>query len=373
MKETFTFHMPVGVVYESGLSLKLDTWIKGDHVLIICDPFLHQNGTAQRIGQSLTGKVVDYFSAIEPNPSCESVDLVAEKARALSANCIIGLGGGSAMDVSKMVSYLATHQGSIYDYYSGGTKTLEKREAELVLIPTTSGTGSEVTNVGVYTNRKVGIKMPLVTDCFWADLAILDPDLTYTLPQAVTASTGMDAFCHAIEAYWNKESQPMCDMLALGAMKSILETIKTAYEHPKNAEARGRMLQASLIAGVAFSQTRTTGIHALSFPLTTEFGANHGTACAITLPAFIRCCKQGELEKLTALAQYLGYSTVDKFADGVENLMETMSMPTRLHQIGVKREDLPHITQVGLGAAIIHLTPVTMNADSVYALLESIL
>lgn len=373
MKENFSFHMPVRVVYEKGISQKLNQYITSDTVLLICDPFLYQNGTAEKIGQSLVGKTVAYFSDIEPNPSCESVDLAAAKAREISANCIVGLGGGSAMDVSKIVTYLATHEGSIYDYYSGGSKKLVKREAELVLIPTTSGTGSEVTNVGVYTNKKVGIKMPLVTDCFWADVAVLDPELTYTLPPAVTASTGMDAFCHAIEAYWNKESQPMCDMLALGAMKSIMENIKTAYKKPQDQEARGYMLQASLIAGVAFSQTRTTGIHALSFPLTTEFGANHGTACAITLPAFIRCCKEGSMEKLTALSNYLGYATADKLADAVEDLMETMGLPTRLHQIGVKESDLEHITKVGLGAAIIQLTPAEMNEKTVYELLESIL
>ncbi len=373
MKNDFSYHMPVRVVYDNGISRKLGQYVHGDNILLICDPFLYQNGVAEAIGKSLEGKNVQYFSKIEPNPSCESVDEAAAQARAMNADCIIGLGGGSSMDVSKIVSCLVSNEGSIYDYYSGGTRTLQPRKTMLILIPTTAGTGSEVTNVGVFTNRKIGIKMPLVTDCFWADMAVLDPELTYSLPAPVTASTGMDAFCHAIEAYWNKESQPMCDMLALGAMKLILANIKKAYDCPNDTEARGNMLKASLIAGVAFSQTRTTGIHALSFPLTTEFHASHGTACSITLPAFIRLCDEGSHDKLMALANYLGFEDVQAMADGVEALMVSMKMPVRLHELGVTENDLDHITEVGLGAAIIQLTPAVMNHDTVKQLLHSIL
>ena len=374
MKPDFHYYMPVRVVYDAGISKKLGQYVHGSNILLICDPFLYQSGAAKAIGDSLEGKHVEYFSKIEPNPSCESVDEAAAQARAMQADCIIGLGGGSSMDVSKIVSCLTTNDGSIYDYYSGGTRQLQGRKTMLILIPTTAGTGSEVTNVGVFTNRKIGIKMPMVNDCFWADMAVLDPELTYSLPAPVTASTGMDAFCHAIEAYWNKESQPICDMLALGAMKQILENIENAYHNPKDTAARGAMLQASLIAGIAFSQTRTTGIHAISFPLTTEFHASHGTACSITLPAFIRLCGRGERrEKLTVLANYLGYADVAALADAVEALMERMQMPTRLHQLGVQESDLDHLTEVGLGAAIIQLTPAVMNRETVRALLASIL
>lgn len=373
MKQSFSYHMPVQVLYDNGICKQLAPYVRGENVLVICDPFLYQNGVAAAIGESLNGKNVQYFSAIEPNPSCESVDAAAAQARAMNAECIIGLGGGSSMDVSKIVSCLVTNPGSIYEYYSGGTRTLQPRETMLILIPTTAGTGSEVTNVGVFTNRKIGIKMPLVTDCFWADIAVLDPELTYSLPAPVTASTGMDAFCHAIEAYWNRESQPICDMLALGAMKLILKNIKRAYDCPTDVTARGNMLKASLIAGIAFSQTRTTGIHAISFPLTTQFHASHGTACSITLPAFIRLCGKSNGEKLDALADELGHTDVAAFADAVETLMESMHMPTRLHELGVTEADLEEITNVGLGAGIIQLTPATMDHDTVYALLRSIL
>jgi alcohol dehydrogenase len=369
----FKFYMPTQVRFGEGAATKIVDYIEGKNVLIVCDPFLYKSGVAKKIGDSLEGKLIVYFSEVEPNPSCESVDHAAEVARKIQADCIIGIGGGSSLDISKMVACLVTNEGSIYDYYAGGKKVLSKRKTGLICIPTTAGTGSEVTNVAVFTNKRAGIKMPFVTNEFWADYAIIDPEMTYTLPPAITASTGMDAFCHAIEAYWNKESQPITDMIAMGAISSILKYIKTAFDEPNNIEARSEMAKASLMAGVAFSQTRTTGIHAISFPLTTEFGASHGTACSITLTAFIRISGEQKLGKMNKLVEFLGYESIESFADSVESLMASMNMPTRLHQIGVKESDLKHIAGVGLGAPIIHLTPAVMNEETVYTLLKSIL
>ena len=369
----FSYCMPSRIVLGKGSTAKIGSYVQGKNVLIICDPFLYQCGVAEKIGAHLADCRVAYFHEIEPNPSCESVDAATAVAREMGAETVVGIGGGSSMDVSKIVSCLVREEGSIYDYYSGGTRVLSNRTTRLICIPTTAGTGSEVTNVGVYTNRKKGIKMPFVSDQFWPDVALLDPELTYSLPPAVTASTGMDAFCHAIEAYWNKDSQPISDALAVEAMRLILANIKAAYDDGRNEEARENMQLASLLAGVAFSQTRTTGIHAVSFPLTTEYGASHGTACSITLPAFIRISGEGAGEKMARLCATLGFGGIQELADAVEALMVSMAMPVRLSQLGVKEEALDHITEVGLGAAIIQLTPATMNHDTVRALLHSIL
>ena len=374
MINKFYYHMPTEIFFGPGVSKNnLNQLLSGNNVLIISDPFLYQNGIAQQIGESLKGKNVHYFSEIEPNPSCETVDKAAEIARKIKADCIIGLGGGSSLDVSKITACLAGETGSIYDYYAGGKRQFTQRKAVLVCIPTTAGTGSEVTNVGVYTDKKTETKMPMVHEFFWADATLIDPQLTYTLPPAVTASTGMDAFCHAVEAYWNQDSQPITDWVAMGAMKLILENIKCAYDNPENQEARGNMMLASLTAGIAFSQTRTTGIHALSFPLTSEFGVSHGTACAITLPAFIRLSVQQKQEKMEQLAAFLGLVSVEDMADSIETLMRSMNMPVRLSQLGIRQENLEHIAQVGMNAAIIHLTPAHMDQESVLQLLRSIL
>ena len=369
----FSYCMPSRIVLGRGSTGRISEYVQGNRVLIVCDPFMEKCGKAQEVAAQMPECEVALFSGIEPNPSCESVDAATEAARRHGATTVVGIGGGSALDVSKIVACLATQEGSIYDYYAGGTRKLGKRTVRLICIPTTSGTGSEVTNVGVYTNSRTHIKMPFVTQEFWPDVALLDPELTFTLPPSVTASTGMDAFCHAIESYWNKGSQPISDALAVEAMRLILKYIKKAYDDGADIEAREQMQMASLLAGIAFSQTRTTGIHALSFPLTTEYGASHGTACSITLPAFIRVVKEGAKAKMAALCGALGYADTDEMAEAIEALMVSMNMPVRLSQIGVKEEELDNITKVGLGAAIIQLTPAAMNEETVKKLLRGIL
>ena len=368
MDRVFQFLMPTKIICGEGRAFQIGELVKGTNVLLISDPFLLESGISRKIGESLRGKNVSYYGKIAPNPSCECVDEVAEAARKAKADCVIGLCGGSSLDVAKIVACLLDNPGSIYDYYGGGSGQLQGRTAQLVCVPTTAGTGSEVTNVGVYTNSKTGKKVPMLSQLFWPDIALVDSALTHTVPTSVTASTGMDAFCHAIEAYWNKESQPICDMVAMRAMSLILGNIKKAFDNPADSGARGAMSEASVLAGVAFSQTRTTGIHALSFPLTVDYGLSHGEACALTLPAFIRVSGEGKAAKMQALCDSLGYRDIRQLADGVEALMQSMGMRVRLS----KEMDIDHIAEVGLEAAIIHLSPAEMNKETVTALLRSI-
>lgn len=371
--EVFNHWIPTKIYFSKGISNNLKDYIKGKNVLILSDPFIKDSGIAEKIGNSLINKNVKYFSEIEPNPSGDTVDLATKLARDHNTDCVLGIGGGSAMDVSKIVACLTTDSGSIYDYYSGGKRKLSSRKTQLICIPTTAGTGSEVTNVGVFTNLETNVKMPMVHDELWPDIAIIDPELTYTLPAVVTASTGMDAFCHAIESYWNKESQPISDYISLGAMKLILENIENAYKEPENIEARTAMSLASLLAGLAFSQTRTTGIHALSFPLTSEFGASHGTACSISLPPFIRLVGKEKSKKMEVLAKFLGFLSVEELAQSIYELMSRMNMPLRLSDLGVEEKDISHIAEVGLKAQIIQLTPAIMTQETVEELLLSYL
>ncbi len=369
----FKYFMPTQLVLENGAIKQLSTLVKGKKVLIVCDPFIYQSGLAQKVADKIGTDEVAFFSKIEPNPSCDTVDNATVMGREMKADVVIGIGGGSSMDTSKMVSCLVDDIGSIHDYYSGGTREITGRKTQLICIPTTAGTGSEVTNIGVYTNKEKGIKMPFASPYFWPDIALIDPELTYTLPAGFTASTGMDAFCHAIESYWNINANPISDALAVSAMELILNNIKKAYDHPKDIEARQNMSLASMMAGVAFSQTKTTGIHALSFPLTTDFGQSHGVACAITLPAFIKLSYEGAKDKLDVLIKRFNYKDINDFSNSIESLMNDMGVPTRLSQIGVKESDLDRITDIGMMAPLIDFTPANMTKEVVHHLLKSIL
>jgi alcohol dehydrogenase len=369
----FNFHMPTRVIFEEALTKDLKRIVRGSHLLMMCDPFLYKNGTAQKIAESTQMGNITYFCDIEPNPSFRTIDKATEFARQFGADVVIGLGGGSVMDASKMVACLIENEGNICDYYRDNGKKIMSRGVKLICIPTTSGTGSEVTNIGVYTNTDTGIKMPFASDYFWPDIAIIDPELTYTLPMNVTASTGMDAFCHAIEAYWSINSNPVSDSISLSVLKNIIENIETACFEPINATARRNMAYASMMAGISFSQTKTTAIHAVSFPLTSDFGASHGLACSITLPAFIKFAYDGCKSKMDYMLTILGYNSIDNFANEIEKLLQRIGLPTTLGELNITEDDLGHIVDVSMKAPLIAFSPVKLDNENLYKLLKSIL
>jgi alcohol dehydrogenase len=369
----FNYYMPTKLVFEDGAIQQLGELVTGDSLLMMCDPFLYNNGMAEEVAKQTGITNVVYFHEIEPNPSCQTVDKATTLARENKVNVVIGLGGGSAMDASKMVSCLIDNEGSILDYYSSGDRELKPRKAQLICIPTTAGTGSEVTNIGVYTNKDTGIKMPFASPYFWPDIALVDAGLTHTLPAHITASTGMDAFTHAIEAYWSVNANPISDALSISVIRTILDNIETAVKDPTNVEARKNMAFASVTAGISFSQTKTTAIHAVSFPLTVDFGASHGLACSITLPAFTKFVYQGNVEKMDYLMTILGYDSIDAFVERLGSVMTNIGLQTRLSELGVKETDLDHIVDVSMKAALINFTPVKVTRENLYILLKSIL
>ena len=368
MKKEFNLHIPTSVYFGENKSKDLGNFTKGKNVLIICDPYFFKAGVANSIGKNTDADNVYYYSDIIPNPTLECLTKASEYAKSNKVNVVVGLGGGSALDVSKAVASLINEDFTIYEFLDQSLH-FGKRDTELILIPTTAGTGSEVTNVGVFNHELTGKKSPIVEENFWADIAIVDSTLTYTTPAHITASTGMDAFCHAIEAYWNKNSNPICDAISMNALEMIINNIEMAYKSPEDKNSRSNMMLASLMAGISFSQTRTTGIHALSFPITTDFNVDHGTSCAINLPAFIRLFIKNRNRKMEKLSNYLGFSNVENFANKIEEIMTSIKLPTKLSQIGITTDDIDSIAKRGLEAQIIHLTPVDMDYDTVKKLL----
>ena len=220
------------------------------------------------------------YREIQPNPDVKTVDRIVHIMKGESLDLILGIGGGSVMDTAKAVSVVMKNGGSLEDYLVNKRKIIEKG-LSLVCIPTTAGTGAEVTRFGVYTtlgNRKI----TLVSELLQPDLAILIPELTYSLPPVQTAATSFDALSHALETLWNKNANPYSDKIALNAAKEILQNMKGAYESSilNQTEYREGMMQAATKAGIAFNITGTAAIHALSFPLSEKWHVPHGVACS---------------------------------------------------------------------------------------------
>ena len=369
----FKFLVPVEIHFGKDKIEQLNELIKGEKVLMVSDPTLKKIGIVDKIKDVLDDRFEIYdFCEVEPNPSCETVDRGAAIAREKDVDAIIGIGGGSSLDSAKAIACLKTSGGRLIEFLNNKKQFAERRPL-LISIPTTSGTGSEVTNVGVYTDKENGRKKPLVTDHYWSDYAIIDPALTLTLPPRPTATTGLDAFTHAIEAYWADTTQPMSQLLSLEAMKLIVGNLERAILKQNDEEARENLMLASLMAGISFAQTRTTVLHALSFPLTNRYGLEHGFACAIAMPEVIRANYENSSDEMDRLLNYLSFEDVDSFADYMHEMMGNIDAPTKLSEIGIKEKDLDEIAEITLSAPIAELNPKKFNKEELKSLLKKIL
>lgn len=363
MSDTKSFEVcnPVRIIYGRKKLGDLSKYLSEEYVLLIADPIAVKIGYADKVISQFKNTFL--FDQIEPNPPCDIVNRIYETFKEKSIGAVIGLGGGSSLDTAKAVSGLLKCGGKIEEYIEGKKFTARTK---LVLIPTTAGTGSEVTNVGVYTIN--GVKKPMTSDYFWADFAIVDPELTYSMPKRVTISTGLDALTHAIESYWALSTQPYTEGLALRSSKMILESLEKSIEG--ETWARDEMMIAATIAGVAFSQTRTTAAHAISFPLTSFYGIEHGLACALTLPELIVFTYPSIKQKMDELLAYLEMRDIGELTNIIKFLIEKGGCSTKLRDYGMKKEDLRKIAEEAMKANIIKLTPRNIELEDVVQILE---
>lgn len=277
--------------------------------------------------------------------NAEAVNNLTSFVRESQPDLIFAVGGGSILDSGKCAAILASNLGRVEKYLLG-EKKIEAKGINFIAVPTTAGTGSEVTPWATVWDTLSKEKYSLASSLMFPSLAIVDPSLTDSLPSRITAETGMDALSQAIEAYWSRSHNLVSDEYALQAIKLAMESLKTAVNHP-NYEIRDRMSRASLYAGLAFSNTRTTICHSVSYPITAHFGIAHGQAVAITLPSFIKYSLLVLKERERPLLDALGVETASEAAEKVENLMRDVGLATRLSELGIKEKDLGLIVEKG--------------------------
>lgn len=366
----YTFQAPMKIIFGQDTLDQITQEIEGSRIFIVMDRFLYESPLKTRMDTILTEQEIRYFTAFQSNPDFDSINQALREIQAFDATTVIGIGGGSTLDIAKFLSAAIKEAKPAEVIKKEGFQ--KKAKIKTICIPTTAGTGSEVTNVSVISDYAAHTKSPFVNDLLFADTALLDSRLTHSLPPAVTASCGMDTFCHAIEAYWNIQAQPISDLLAVQAMRRVLTYLEAAVKNGTDAEARDEMLQASLEAGLAFAQPRTTILHAVSFPLTSKFKIPHGLACAMLLPSFIRYYGQ-DLPKMQTLANQLGMKTPEDLAAAVETLMHAVQLPVKLSQHGITAADLPQIAAETLQEKIALLGPKPVDSKLICTLLEGIL
>ena len=365
-------------------------------LLIITDKNLVLAGIVERVLAATGKKAKDthVFQGSEPEPSLEVAMKALEVAQEFKPDTIIGLGGGSNMDLAKMTALLLAHGGAPEDYF--GFDQIPGPVTPLVCIPTTSGTGSEVSHAAVLTDTANGIKVSTLSRHLRPSLAIVDPELTMTCPRHVTAESGMDALTHAIEAFTARQpadlsaadgedlpypgKNPMADALAEKAIRLIGQNLEEAVKNPDDKMAREQMSIAATLAGLAFSNGAVALVHALEYPMGVELHCSHGQGNGLLLPYVMRFNKPGRIKAFAQISEFLGCHTkgmslegaADKAIEKVESIKRNVGLPQKIRDIGGNREQLYAFADKSIQIKrLMDINPVQPSRDDLLSILES--
>ena len=348
----FQFIMPGKMIYGENALENAKPLLRdfGGKALIVTDRFMVRFGNVKLVTDILDSLNIEY--SIYDNVNSEPTDIIIDKGieqyRNEKCDFLIAIGGGSPIDAMKAIGAVATNGGEIDDYYG---KVIDIPTPPMVAVPTTSGTGSEATQFTIITNTKQDIKMLLKGPVLMPDLAIDDPAFTLTAPPSVTASTGLDALCHAAEAYTSKKAQPLTDDLAISAVKRIFKNLPIVYREPKNIKARAEMSLAALEAGVAFNNASVTLIHGMSRPIGALFHIPHGLSNAILLSECFCFALDGAYERFADLGRAIKVAhhadddrtAAENFLKACEELCSICEIPT-LEEYGIDRNRFFEVT-----------------------------
>jgi alcohol dehydrogenase class IV len=343
----------VGCVEKVGQEAQL---LKAKKIFIVTDPGIIQSSLLQLIEKTLNAVNLPFatFDGVESDPRIEVVEKCVEAAKREGIDIIIGFGGGSSLDIAKVTSVMITNPGKIDGFF--GIDLVPNPGIPVILVPTTAGTGSEVTPIAILSDTKEKLKKGIVSPYLFPEVAILDPKLTLGLPPSVTASTGMDALTHAIEAYCSVNATDLTDLLAFRAMELISKNLRMAYANGDNLVARSNMLEGSLLAGMAFANAGVGAVHAFAYPLGGEFHIPHGLSNTLMLPYVMRynilgCpykfaqMAQAFGEKVEGLSELDGAETSVKF---VERLSDDLRVPRRLSDVGIPENAIPRLAEAAM-------------------------
>ncbi|MAK61092.1 MAG: alcohol dehydrogenase [Ponticaulis sp.] len=356
----FTFNTTRSIINEAGGLKRLAEVCAGlrfSKPLIVTDPGIVNVGLLDKLKEVMDTTGLDYmvYSEVVADPPVETIMECLDAAKAHGADGVIGFGGGSSMDAAKLVALLLKSGEKLEDIYGVGLAKGER--LPLILIPTTAGTGSEVTAVAIVTtgpNTKAGV----VANQLYPDVALLDAELTTGLPPIVTAATGVDAMVHAIEAYTSLiQKNPYSDMLAMKALELLSKNLKPVIEDGKNLEARQNMLFGACLAGQAFANAPVAAVHALAYPLGARYHIPHGTSNALLLPHVLRFNSSAAAKMYAELAPVCfdnvpsgsNETTAAWFADQLEQLSLDVGLPPRMRDAGVTANDLDLLAEEAMG------------------------
>jgi alcohol dehydrogenase len=379
---TFSFSLPTLIEFGYGKAAALGERLKQlkvGRVFFVTDKGVESAGLLGGLTDSLEKSAIlyDVFTGVEPDPSLETIDRGAEAFRKKAYDCIVAVGGGSPLDTAKGIRVIAANGGSIGDY-NGVNRVPVAPEIPLIAIPTTSGTGSEVTMFGVYSDWGNNVKITVTSPYMASTIAIVDPALTMSLPAKMTAASGIDALAHGIETFFSVKSSPASDALAMEAISTVSGHLSQATLHGDDVEARIGMSHGSLLAGMAFNNGFLGLTHAIGSALSGHCHVPHGVAIGLLLPKVVEFNAVERPEKAAKIAELLGVKGVEEkeLADlagaAVARLIETIGLPTRLSDVGVTEDKLTDIATDSFKSGMMKMNPRQPSEEEVLQLLKSL-
>ncbi len=399
MRTTWTFHTTGQLVFGPDATLQLGEVVRqlgARRVLVVTDPVLLRAGLVERVHGPLSeeGVTLEVFSGGEPEPSFRAVAACMAAAAEFKPDAVLGLGGGSNMDLAKITAVLLTHGGQLRDYVGDGK--VPGPIMPLVCLPTTAGTGSEVSAATVLTDADNHIKVGILSNYLRPAVALVDPQLTLSCPPKVTADSGIDALTHAIEAYTAVDNEvfplphgettvyqgrhPFADMLAEKAIALIGVNLRRAVAAGHDIEARVGMALAATLAGMAFSNVGVAVVHALEYPLGGAVHCSHGAGNGLLLPYVMRYNLPARVSRMGAIGRLLGEhmgglseaAAAEKGIQAVEKLRADIGIPLRLRDLGVKEEQLPLFAEKAFGIKrILRVNPRPVTLKDLVGILEA--
>ncbi len=383
---TFNFFpVPTDIHFGCGMLSILPDRLKSlgaSRPFLVTDAGLRATGVVERVETLLAsaGLPVAVFDGVKADSGSDLIAEAASQLRAWQADAVVGLGGGSSLDTAKAVAAMATNSGSILDY--AGLHKIVNRPLPMVAIPTTAGTGSEVTLWSVFTDQGKKVKVAAGSILLYPSVALCDPDLTFDLPPTLTAATGMDALGHAIECYTNDACQPISGSLALEAIGMIGRFLRTAVLNGRDRSARYAMLLASTMAGIAMNPTRLGLAHALAMPLGSwNFRIPHGAAIAITLPVVMEFNYLAQPERYIEVARALGEpvrrlsareAAAGSFA-AVRRLAQDVGIPGGLGEFGLRQEHIDGVAAEAIKSGNVAVNPRRTSVEDLRRILHEAL
>lgn len=372
------FISPKKIYHGEGSLVKLGTILNSlevRKVFLLTDPMLKDLGVINPVLKQLEKQnvTVDIDTNVVPEPPLNVGDEVVQAVRKSKPDLVIGVGGGSALDLAKAAAILSDNEGTIEDYLNlGGSKQISNKGLPKVLIPTTSGTGAEVTDIAVFSLEDT--KDVITHENLLADYAIVDPVLTYTLPAKVTAASGIDALTHAIEAYTSVNATPLTDSLALDAIDRIVKNVRTAVWNGQDKYAREQMSLGSLIAGLSFYNAGVAGVHGLAYPLGGLFKIPHGESNAVLLPYVYDYIWPACLDKMVKVAEVINLPVKGKserqiaidVVASLQSLVKDVGLPVKLSDYSIEEKDIEQLSQNGVEQKrLLNRSPMPLNLDLV--------